>query len=147
MARGMAAGEDIVSQASTPAYREGVERIFGDKPVQPGRWYIDPKTGNLLDHPPELELGEGRVPVFSDLYMDGVRAPDGTDIGSREKRRAFMQANGVVDAGDYGPGYHERVRKQQERDHVSAVKRDTEETFKRLRNGTLKAPKWARKGR
>ena len=37
----------------------------------------------------------------TDLYMDGIRATDGTDIGSRAKRRAYMRANGLADAADY----------------------------------------------
>lgn len=47
--------------------------------------------------PPDSE----KAPVFTDRYMEGVKAPDGTDIGSRAKRRAYMQANGLADADDY----------------------------------------------
>lgn len=36
-----------------------------------------------------------------DRYMEGERAPDGTDIGSRTKRRDYMRANGLADASDY----------------------------------------------
>lgn len=43
---------------------------------------------------------EGRAPV-TDLYMDGVRATDGTDIGSRKKRREFMNVRGLADADDF----------------------------------------------
>lgn len=42
-----------------------------------------------------------RAPVFTDRYMEGARATDGTDIGSRQKRRAYMQAHGLADADDY----------------------------------------------
>lgn len=54
-----------------------------------------------------VELGEDwtdaprtAAPV-TDLYMDGTRATDGTDIGSRAKRRNYMQANGLADADDF----------------------------------------------
>lgn len=47
--------------------------------------------------PPDAE----RAPVYTDRYMEGVTAPDGTDIGSRAKRRAYMQAHGLADADDY----------------------------------------------
>ena len=41
------------------------------------------------------------VPVVTDRYMEGVQATDGTDIGSRAKRRAYMQAHGLADADDF----------------------------------------------
>lgn len=36
-----------------------------------------------------------------DLYMDGVRATDGTDIGSKAKRREYMKRNNLADADDF----------------------------------------------
>lgn len=43
-----------------------------------------------------------RMPVFTDRYMEGVTSPiDGADIGSRAKRREYMQQRGLVDADDY----------------------------------------------
>lgn len=47
--------------------------------------------------------GDGRSGDFFmvDRYMEGEHAPDGTDIGSRAKRRDYMRANGLADAGDY----------------------------------------------
>jgi len=37
-----------------------------------------------------------------DRYMEGTRSPvDGSDIGSRAKRREHMKAHGLVDADDY----------------------------------------------
>jgi hypothetical protein len=34
-------------------------------------------------------------------FMDGVAATDGTDIGSKRKRREYMKINGLADADDY----------------------------------------------
>ena len=46
--------------------------------------------------------GSQRSAVLSDAFMDGARSPlDGTDIGSRTKRRAYMKARGLADAADY----------------------------------------------
>lgn len=42
----------------------------------------------------------GGVPV-TDLYMDGTRAMDGTDIGSRSKRREYMHVRGLADYDDF----------------------------------------------
>jgi hypothetical protein len=97
----MAAGEPIVSQASTPEYEDGHTRVFGERGVQRGRWYVDPKTGDLRDTPPAwTETDSQRVPVVTDRYMEGVCATDGVDIGSRRKRRAYMRENGLVDHDD-----------------------------------------------
>jgi len=49
----------------------------------------------------DYQATEERTPVYTDLYMDGLRATDGTDISSRSKRRAYMKANGLADADDY----------------------------------------------
>jgi hypothetical protein len=43
----------------------------------------------------------GLTAPVTDLYMDGVRAPDGTDIGSRTKRRNYMRANNLADYDDF----------------------------------------------
>jgi len=42
-----------------------------------------------------------RQPVFTDRYMEGLRATDGTDISTRAKRRAYMEANGLADCSDF----------------------------------------------
>lgn len=42
-----------------------------------------------------------RAPLFGDSFMDGQRAVDGTDIGSRSKRRAYMAERGLADASDF----------------------------------------------
>lgn len=63
----------------------------------------NPETGRVesIEVTPDFQSHEERAPVYSDLYMDGVRATDGTDIGSRAKRRAYMQSRGLADASDY----------------------------------------------
>ena len=50
---------------------------------------------------PEYQSTRGLTAPVTDLFMDGVRAPDGTDIGSRAKRRAYMQAHGLADYDDF----------------------------------------------
>jgi hypothetical protein len=39
--------------------------------------------------------------IQCDRFMDGDRAPDGTDIGSRQKRRDWMKATGSADYSDF----------------------------------------------
>lgn len=68
--------------------------------------YVYTRGGVPLPEP--IEVGEDyadtsgeRQPVFTDRYMEGTRATDGTDISSRGKRRAYMQAHGLADADDF----------------------------------------------
>lgn len=63
----------------------------------------NPETGRVesVEVTPDFQAHEERQPVYTDRYMEGVRASDGTDIGSRTKRRQYMQARGLADASDY----------------------------------------------
>lgn len=58
--------------------------------------------------------GDGRVPVFTDSFMEGDRATDGTDIGSRTKRRDYMRANGLADASDYTQTHQRAAQRRAE---------------------------------
>jgi hypothetical protein len=68
------------------------------------RW-VYTSGGNPLPEP--IEVGDEyvppdseRVPVTTDRYMEGIRATDGTDISSRQKRNEWMKRNNLVDVGD-----------------------------------------------
>lgn len=63
----------------------------------------NPETGRVesVEVTPDFQAHEERQPVYTDRYMEGLRGTDGTDIGSRSKRRAYMQARGLADASDY----------------------------------------------
>lgn len=115
MARGMVVGEAIVSQASTEAFREGHERTFGErKPGQRGRWIWDAEAGRLVRaedyEPPPAKCG---TEVMSGRCHEGLVAPDGTDISTRAKRKAWMNATGCADYDDF-KGARERRAKEQE---------------------------------
>lgn len=90
--------------------------------------YIYTRGGVPLPEP--IEVGEDyedptglRLAPFTDLYMDGARATDGADIGSRAKRRAYMQAHGVTDASDYTQAW---AKKRAEREAMASGKHDTQ---------------------
>jgi hypothetical protein len=61
--------------------------------------------GSPLPEPVEVtedfQSTPGRQPLFTDRFMEGDRATDGTDIGSRAKRRQYMQAHGLADVSDF----------------------------------------------
>lgn len=109
MARGMANNEPTVSQAATEAYRDGFDRNFGERPTrEPGRRVYVYRGGRLVEQGGPDDTGYydesddlARNHIVSDLYMDGVTALDGTDIGSRAKRRRYMQERDLVDMDDF----------------------------------------------
>lgn len=87
----------------------------------------------------DFESTRGLQAPLTDLYMDGVRATDGTDIGSRPKRAAYMRANNLADADDFtgvwAKAQSERERERQglgdRRERVEAVR----DAVQRLRAG------------
>lgn len=54
-----------------------------------------------------------RAPLFGDSYMDGDRAVDGTDIGSRVKRRGYMQSRDLADVSDFKEQYAQNRRERE----------------------------------
>jgi hypothetical protein len=124
MARGMVNGESIVSQASTEQYRDGYERTFGDKKPQRGRFVYDAAQGKCVPadeyQAPEAKHGTG---IMVDRFMEGDRAPDGSDIGSRRKRKDWMRATDSVEYDDF-KGARERRNKELAARHRGELKPD-----------------------
>jgi hypothetical protein len=52
-------------------------------------------------------------PILVDRYMEGTAATDGTDIGSRGKRREYMKQKGLADADDFKNQW-DRAKKERE---------------------------------
>jgi hypothetical protein len=67
------------------------------------RYIQDPKTFELIEitdgYQPEMRADAGAL--WGDRSYDGMRATDGTDISTRTKHRAYMQANGLATADDF----------------------------------------------
>jgi hypothetical protein len=88
------------------------------------RWLYT-QGGTPLPEPIEVtaewtDAPTAHAPV-TDLYMDGVRATDGTDIGSRAKRREYMQRNNLADADDFKSTW-EHAAKERERERREGPK-------------------------
>lgn len=104
--RGMVAGKPIQTGDLSKEFDEGFERTFGKERGPRGRFVYrtDPGTGEVRSIPIE-EAGpletDKRLMVVTDLYMDGLRASDGTDIGNRQKRKGYMAAHGLADPQDF----------------------------------------------
>lgn len=102
--RGTANNEPVVSQASTPEFRAGHARVFGDKPVQRGMWVWDEAQGKLVDAASYVPPSEAKdAPILSGrFYEDAGPSPvDGSEINSRRKHREHMRRHGLAMAGDF----------------------------------------------
>lgn len=112
--RGTVKGEPVVSQASTDAYREGYDRHFGpDHKPQRGKWVWDARQGKLVDasdYVPEPRAIDGTI--MCDRFMEGAHTPTGEDIGSRQKRKRYMEENGVADYDDFKGAREARAKEQ-----------------------------------
>lgn len=75
------------------------------------RWDLEAKA--LVEISAEWTDAPKKGAPVTDLYMDGVRATDGTDIGSRVKRRAYTEAHNLADADDF-KGEWAKAAKQRE---------------------------------
>jgi len=113
MARGMAAGEPIVSQAQNKAFDEGAERMglgTSASAKERGRFVWDPKQNKLV-RPWEVEREEENfakdAPVLVGRFYEGVPSPlgDGVVFQSRAQHRAYMREKGLTTIDDYNaPG-------------------------------------------
>ena len=132
MARGMVVGEAIVSQANTQEYNDGYERTFGDRKPVRGRWIYDARLGKCVpadEYQPESRALD--APIITDRWYEGQAALDGTDIGSRAKREAYMKAKGLVDANDFSQSYFDRQRAEKARADAKERRADVIETYRR----------------
>lgn len=122
----MSTGADAKTMPVTAVYAEGHERLFGNKGPQRGFWVMrcekcdgvtlaagetrydcggcggrDCRGSINLDEAPPLPVEAKNAPIMVDRFYEGVRATDGTDIGSRKKRREYMRERGLADADDF----------------------------------------------
>lgn len=139
MARGSVVGEPIQSQAASEEYRAEHERVFGErKPGQRGRWIYDEAAGRLVraeDYVPPAHAVN--APIIADRVHEGTTFHDGervVDIGSRQKRRAFMRERGLEDAGDASRSWLDGRKKDVERRADRSADRAFDEAARKLHN-------------
>lgn len=105
-------------------------------------WHYDPETKEMVEGPGPRRIdghsGDGWL--YSDRYLDGARAPDGTDISTRKKHREYMKKNNLTTADDFTETWKQKQkereaffkgdwdRDQRKRDIADAINR-------RMRNG------------
>jgi hypothetical protein len=114
--RGTAANEAVVSQANTPEFEQGYERVFGNLQAQRGRWVWDAELGELVrseDYRPQERALD--APIMTGRFYEGTQV-DGRDLGSRARYRDYLKETGCANASDYRDHWSERkAQKEHER--------------------------------
>lgn len=74
----------------------------------------NPETGDVeaIRVDADYQRHEERQPVFTDRHLEGMRAPDGSDIGCRWKRDEWMKRTGAADASDYAKSWKQAQEKR-----------------------------------
>ena len=72
--------------------------------------------------------------LASERHYEGLRAPDGADISSRAKHRAYMQANNLTTADDFTQTWKRAAEERAQRleGHDPARVRDVAEAVTKL---------------
>lgn len=121
----MSTGKDPKSMPGTAEFRDGFDRIYGDKPPQRGRWVFDERQKRLV--PADEYHPQPRAPLVSDAFMDGTVSQDGVDIGSKRKREEYKRQNRCADASDCSPEFYAKRRAEKERQATELTRRTVAE--------------------
>jgi hypothetical protein len=101
------------------------------------RFIQDPKTLELIevtaDYQPDTRAGDAAL--WGDRHYDGLRAPDGSDISSRAKHKAYMKATGLTTTDDYKGEWSraKEARENYQRSGGTVSKRDIASAIAKLR--------------
>lgn len=127
----MANGKKSESEVRLPSrkFDENFDQVFGPRGVpQRGKWWLDPFTGHLVDHPVEAPRACG-LQINTDTHYEGAQATDGTDLSTRARHKAYMAQHGLTLASDFKETWkqQEKVRKSgddptRRQDVIEAVK-------------------------
>lgn len=79
------------------------------------------------------EDSDPRVYVASDRHYENQKAPDGTDISSAKKHRAWVKENNLVYFGDTSPAWRERRKKAAAQQQRSDIRSALIDSYKRHR--------------
>jgi hypothetical protein len=103
------------------------------------RRFVQMPDGELIEVGDDY-LGESRASnrYIGDAYYDGNRAPDGTDISTRSKHRAYMKEKGLTTVDDFAGEFAKRAEQRErfQRDGYDPTRRRMiEESIRYLANG------------
>lgn len=91
------------------------------------RYIQDPQTLELIEITQDSEPNRlrGDASLWGDRGYDGMRAPDGSDISSRSKHKAYMRATGLTTADDFkGSWAQAHQAREHYRQHGGSVSRE-----------------------
>ena len=87
-------GAEQKTKAATPEYREGHEKIFGNKKPQRGRWIQDPESGELIPAS-EYVSRETKAGMILVKGFDAYESPvSGEVISNHRQRDRDLKASG-----------------------------------------------------
>lgn len=93
-ARNDITGDALISKAATDEFRKGHERIFGNKPIQRGRFIQDPATGKLIPAHEYQQREASKLIVHVDQF-DAYESPvSGNVISNRRQRDRDLKESG-----------------------------------------------------
>ena len=82
------------------------------------RWIQDPKTHELIevgaDYKTERRGQSLDSSLWGDRHYENVRGPNGEDLSSRAKHRAFLRSTGLATTDDFKSSW---AKAQEARDH------------------------------
>jgi hypothetical protein len=131
----MVAGQPIQTQAQTPEWDSGYERIFGkDRKPQRGRYVFNPETGACEEVGSDWsDAPRKALTSTEEIAYGNLQTTDGVDISSRKKRREYMKASGVTDSSDFSKDWFAKQAKSKERQNDAQRKADLITSYKQLR--------------
>ena len=91
------------------------------------RYIQDPQTLELIEITQDSEPNRlrGDAALWGDRSYDGLRAPDGSDISSRSKHKAYMKATGLTTSDDFKNTWAQAQKARDHyRQHGGAVSRE-----------------------
>lgn len=100
------------------------------------RW--DPELRRLVDASAPTR-SEGRLQLMTDGHYAGLRASDGTDIGSRARWQAYARQRGLTHMSDFKEHWQKKAKERAavargEHD-VEARRRDVAEAYRKVEAG------------
>lgn len=96
------------------------------------RGMINAKDLGDWDETGPLAINAG---IMAGRFHENSKAPDGTDISTRSKFRAWMKATGNTYASDYSEGFRERLRGYEAREYDRKLESDIERTAQEIEGG------------
>jgi len=108
---------DEKQKSTTGSYREGLARVFGDKPTSSGgrkRYRYDTEKKEMVEIPEDWTDAPRSTGDLGKFQYDNMRATDGADISSRTKYKDYLKATGLTPTSDFKNEWAQAAKKREE---------------------------------